>query len=73
MDTRENNNENLLATNLCTKPESSFEKAETDLIKDALERTYMERLLFTTRLYKIQQTLKKALITHQPYLPAKSK
>ena len=43
-----------------------YEKKEIDLLKDALKRTHMERLLFATKLYKIQQTLKKAVITHQP-------
>lgn len=50
-----------------------FEKSETDLLKAALKRTHMERLLFATRLYKIQQTLNKAKVTHQPYEPPKSK
>ena len=54
-----------------TKPD--YEKAETDLLKAALQRSHMERLLFATKLYKIQQTLKKAVVTHQPYLPPKSK
>ena len=73
MHTKENNKENSSPINLCNEADSNFEKAENDLLKDALERTYMERLLFTTRLYKIQQTFKKAVVTHQPYLPAKSK
>ena len=41
-----------------------YEKAGTDLLKDALKRTYTERFLFATRLYKIQQTFKKAKVTH---------
>ena len=44
-----------------------YDKAELDLLRDALKRSFKERLLMTTRLYKIQQTLKKAKITHQPY------
>ena len=40
---------------------------DTDQLKAALRRTYYERLLFATRLYKIQQTLKKASIKHKPY------
>jgi len=32
-----------------------------------LNRTYTERFLFTTRLYKIQQTFNKAKIIHKPY------
>ncbi|MEP7254853.1 MAG: hypothetical protein ABI666_03700 [Ferruginibacter sp.] len=51
--------------------QAAYEKAELNLLKDALKRTYMERFLFATQLYKIQQTLKKATLTHQPYKPAK--
>jgi hypothetical protein len=45
-----------------------FEKAELDLLKENLRRSYKERFLYATRLYKIQQTLKKAVITHKPFL-----
>ena len=53
--------------NILNEPAANYEKAEMDLLKDALNRTYTERFLFTTRLYKIQQTLSKAKITHRPY------
>lgn len=45
-----------------------FEKAEIDLLKEALSRSYKERFLMATRLYKIQQTMKKAVITRKPYI-----
>lgn len=45
-----------------------FEKAELDLLKENLSRSYKERFLMTTRLYKIQQTMKKAVITHKPFI-----
>lgn len=46
---------------------------ETAYLREALNRTYMERLLFATKLYKIQQTLKKATYTHKEYkAPARS-
>lgn len=44
-----------------------YEKAEMDQLKDALKRTHKERFLIATSLYKIQQTLNKAVITHKPY------
>jgi len=44
------------------------EKAETDLLRKSLSRSYKERFLMATRLYKIQQTMKKAVITHKPYI-----
>ncbi len=45
-----------------------YEKAEMDLLREALKRSYKERFLITTRLYKIQQTMKKAKITYKPYI-----
>jgi hypothetical protein len=45
-----------------------FEKAEMDLLRKNLRRSYKERFLMATRLYKIQQTMKKAVITHKPFV-----
>lgn len=47
---------------------SDFEKAELDLLRENLRRSHKERFLMATRLYKIQQTMKKAVITHQPFV-----
>jgi hypothetical protein len=47
---------------------SDFEKAELDLLRESLRRSYKERFLMATRLYKIQQTMKKAVIAHKPFL-----
>ena len=44
-----------------------YEKAEMDQLRYALKRTHKERFLIATSLYKIQQTLNKAVITHKPY------
>ena len=41
-------------------------KAEIDLLPANIRRTYKERFLMTTRLHKVQQTMKKAVITHKP-------
>jgi len=57
--------------NLLNEPSANYEKAEMDLLRESLNRSYTERFLFATRLYKIQQTLKKAKITHKPFPPAK--
>lgn len=48
--------------------DEAYETAGTDLLREALSRTYKERFLFATRLYKIQQTINKAKITHKPYV-----
>ncbi len=53
--------------NILQEPQPDYEKAEIDLLRDALKRSYSERFLMATRLYKVQQTLKKAKIIHQPY------
>ena len=45
-----------------------FEKAELDLLRESLRRSYKERFLMATRLYKIQQTMQKAIITHKPFV-----
>ena len=42
-----------------------YTKAEMDLLREALKRTYTERFLFATQLYKIGKTLSKATITHR--------
>ena len=47
----------------CQTPD--FNKAELDLLREGLRRSYKERFLMATRLYKIQQTMKKAVITHK--------
>ena len=46
-----------------------YEKAETDLLRAALRRTYTERFLMATRLYKINRMMQNATVTHQPLTP----
>lgn len=50
------------------KQNQGFDKAELDLLKEGLKRSYKERFLMATRLYKIQQTMNKASISHKPYI-----
>jgi len=45
-----------------------FDKAELELLKEGLKRSYRERFEMATRLYKIQQTLNKAEISHKPFI-----
>ena len=47
---------------------TDYEKSEIDLLRQGLSRSYKERFLAATRLYKMQQTMKKAVITHKPYI-----
>ncbi len=53
------------SNNIVREVDAAYEKAETDLLREALKRTHTERFLMLTQLYKTQQTLKKAKITHQ--------
>lgn len=54
--------------NIVQEPQANYEKAEMDLLREALKRSYKERFLFATRLYKIQQTMQKATTTHQSFI-----
>jgi hypothetical protein len=50
------------------KKKQLFDKAELDLLKEGLNRSYKERFEMTTRLYKIQQTMNKASVVHKPFI-----
>lgn len=47
--------------------DADYEKAEMDLLRDALNRTYTERFLMMTTLMKMNTMFRKAKITHTPY------
>jgi hypothetical protein len=59
------------AVNKVVPTDADYEKAEMDLLRDALKRTHTERFLMATTLYKIQLTLSKAKITRTPYTLSK--
>lgn len=50
------------------KSEKVLDAAEIEHLKEGLKRTYKERFEMATRLYKIQQTMKKAVISHKPFI-----
>ena len=50
------------------KQKQAFDKAELDLLKEGLKRSYKERFEMATQLYKIQQTMNKAIIVHKPFI-----
>ena len=54
--------------NNLNEPDSDYEKAEMDLLKEGLQRSHKERFLVATQLYKLQQTFIKATITHKPFI-----
>ena len=45
-----------------------FDQAELELLKEGLKRTYKERFQMATRLYKVQQAMNRAAITHKPLI-----
>ncbi|MEO3406388.1 hypothetical protein AAFN85_20920 [Mucilaginibacter sp. CAU 1740] len=50
------------------KEKQTFSPAEIELLKEGLKRSYKERFEMATRLYKVQQTMSKATITHKPFI-----
>lgn len=50
------------------KRNRTFDQAELELLKEGLKRSYKERFEMATRLYKIQQTMSKASISHKPFI-----
>jgi hypothetical protein len=45
--------------------EVAHKKADNDYLQEGLKRTYTERFLFTTMLYKVQKTMEKAKVVHK--------
>ena len=56
--------------NFVNEPASDYEKAENDLLKSALKRSYEERFHMMTSLMKMNLMLRKAEIKHK-VLPEK--
>jgi hypothetical protein len=58
--------------NMVSEPTADYEKAEMDLLKLALTRSYTERFLIMTRLMKMDMMFRKAKITHKPFIEPKN-
>ncbi len=58
----------MLKTDVTNKTKEAFDKAEIELLKEGLKRSYKERFEFATALYKAQVTMQKATITHKPFI-----
>jgi hypothetical protein len=50
------------------KEEPVLDKAELEYLKAGLKRSYKERFEYATLLYKVQQTMNKAIITHKQFI-----
>jgi len=57
----------LKATHM-KKEEPVLDKAELEYLKAGLRRSHKERFEYATLLYKVQQTMNKAIITHKPFI-----
>lgn len=54
--------------NILQDSDANYERAEMNLLRDSLSKSYTERFQTFTRLYKLQQMLSKAKITHKPFI-----
>jgi hypothetical protein len=50
------------------KKKRLLNEAEIANLKEGLKRSYTERFEMATRLFKAQQTMAKAVISHKPYI-----
>ncbi len=62
-DSLSNKEQEALAQSFAQEPDAFFEKAENDLLREALSRTYTERFYTMTRLMKMNRMMSKAKIT----------
>ena len=51
--------------NIVEEPVADYEKAELDLLKNALNHSYTERFQMMTTLMKMDQMFRESKITHQ--------
>ena len=57
--------------NIVEEPTADYEKAEMDLLRNALKMSYSERFFVMTRLMKMDIMLRNAKITHKPFVEPK--
>jgi hypothetical protein len=50
------------------KEKIRLSESEIEQLKEGLKRSYKERFEMATHLYKIQMTMKKASVTHKPFI-----
>ena len=55
--------------NIISEPQPDYEKAEMDLLREGLKRSYTERFKMMTTLMKIGFMLKRAKIIHKDIPP----
>lgn len=53
--------------NMVNEQQTDYEKAELDLLRDALKRSDKERFSMMVTLMKLNRTIKRAKITFTPY------
>ncbi|HTN21941.1 MAG TPA: hypothetical protein VL125_15775 [Pelobium sp.] len=53
--------------NIVSGPVADYEKAEMDLLRNAMKHSYTERFLMMTTLMKMDKMLRQAKVTHKPF------
>jgi hypothetical protein len=53
--------------NIVSEPVADYEKAEMDLLRNAMKHSYTERFLMMTTLMKMDKMLRLAKVTHKPF------
>ncbi len=59
--------------NIVSEPTADYEKAEMDLLRDAMKHSYTERFLMMTTLMKMDKMFRQAKITHKPFVESKNR
>lgn len=50
------------------EPQADYEKAEMDLLRNAMKHSYTERFSMMTTLMKMDKMFRQAKITHKPFI-----
>ena len=53
--------------NIVSEPVADYEKAEMDLLRNAVKHSYTERFLMMTTLMKMDKMFRQAKITHKRF------
>lgn len=59
--------------NIVKESAVDYEKAEMNLLRNALKMSYTERFFLMTRLMKMDVMLRNAKITHKPFVESKNR
>ncbi len=58
--------------NIVSEPRADYEKAEMDLLRNAMKHSYTERFLMMTTLMKMDKMFRQAKVTYKPFIHSKN-